>query len=84
MKEKSMTANGDKKTWRDMAATWLFQPGVSTVLLVVLVVLGIYTLKVIVPDHLALIQQGYERTEKAHEAQIKYIMDTLRDVHKAR
>jgi len=72
----------DKNSWWDLASTWLFQQGVSTVLLLVLVVLGIYTLKVIVPEHLALIQQGYERTEKAHEAQIKYIMDTLREVHR--
>ena len=69
-------------TWKDLFSSWLFQQGVSTVLLLVLVVLGIYTLKVIVPEHLLLIQQGYERTEKSHEAQIKYIMDSLREVHR--
>lgn len=62
--------------------TWLYSQGVSTVLLV-LILIAIYrafyyVLKTAIPDHLKTIQDGYERIQTSHERQVVTLADTFR------
>lgn len=67
---------------------WLYQQGVSTVLLILNVMLMAHFLNRIldkdIPEYRKEVQAGYERIELSHERQIKYIMDTLRETERNR
>lgn len=87
-----MSESPPQKTWKQLAADWLFAQGVSTVLLVVLVATLIYVIKVVVPEHIAMIQEGYREQRIAfqeslkqqaamHESTVKYIMDSHRQAN---
>lgn len=61
---------------QELAARWLFHQGVSTVLLFAILAGLIWTVKYVVPQHLAEIQAGYDRQEGAHEKNLKLIIDS--------
>lgn len=62
--------------------TWLYSQGVSTVLLV-LILVAIYRVfnhlvSIAIPKHLETIQEGYERIQSSHERQVVTLTDTFR------
>lgn len=61
----------DPKSWKEQAATWVFQQGVSTVLLVAILCYGAYisqyVVDVAVPKHLDAITTGFKMQAEAHE-----------------
>lgn len=92
-------ADMDRRTWKDIAARWLFGQDVSTVLLVIILAslwyMGYYAMNTAIPAHLQSIQAGYERMEKSHaesllrvetshNASIKYIADAFREAARER
>jgi hypothetical protein len=52
---------GNDDSFKALGAKWLFSQSVPTVLLVLLICCGFYGAKVLVPEHLHQIQEGYER-----------------------
>lgn len=68
-------ANGDQVSLKSRALDWLFQQGVSTVLLAAILGLlawgGKYMLEHAIPDHLRSIQEGYEH----NASNLKDVMD---------
>lgn len=80
----------DRKTWWERLVDWALQQGVSTVLLFVSVGLFIYTIQYVVPQHLLMIQSGYEalatinaqalaNQELKHSEQIRLITESHTD-----
>lgn len=95
VEEKRLATND--KSWKEIAARWLFGQDVTTVLLVGILVslwyFGWYAMTVAVPAHLGSIQTGYERIDAKHEAAyktqredhaelVKYIIDGLKEVRR--
>ena len=64
-------------TVKEKLADWLFNQGVSTVLLFMLVAIFAYGIKYMVPVHLKQIQEGYEKIESAHEREMNRVIDVL-------
>lgn len=64
-----------ERSWKDIAARWIFGQDVSTVLLVGILVslwyFGWYAMTQAIPAHLQSIQAGYERIEANHDASLK-------------
>ncbi len=86
--------NDDERTWKELAARWLFGQDVSTVLLVGILLslwfFGWYAMTKAIPDHIQSIQMGYEKIEKGHtddlketraanEALVRYIVDGFKE-----
>lgn len=76
------------KPWRRLVLEWLFNQGVSTVLLIINVTVMVYffnyALQTAIPAHLSAIQAGYDRNmqvmggalkqlEAAHTSQIEHM-----------
>lgn len=66
-----MTTNDNKQVdWKSIAATWLTQQGVSTILLFCTFVSGwygaAYLVNVAIPAHIASVKEGYAKYESSH------------------
>jgi hypothetical protein len=55
------TPTNGNASFKEAGVRWLFSQSVPTVLLVLLIGCGFYGAKVLVPEHLHQIQEGYER-----------------------
>lgn len=51
---------------REQLSDWLFQQGVSTVLLFAILAGGMYAARVMVPAHIESIKDGYQKIEDSH------------------
>ena len=56
---------------------WLYSQGVSTVLLVLILVAIYRVITTIIPKHLDTIQQGYEHLQSSHERNVTVITSTF-------
>jgi hypothetical protein len=63
-------------TWREIGMKWLVNQGVSTVLLFCIVFGGGYMAYVMIPQHLATIQQGYERIADRHDKAVEKLAES--------
>ena len=74
----------DVKTVWGAAARWLFGQEANTVMMFVLVGLlaagGYYAVTTAIPSHLASIQAGYERIDKAHNQQTTEARTAFKDL----
>ena len=52
---------------REQLSDWLFQQGVSTVLLFAILAGGMYAARVMVPAHIESIKEGYRQMEDSHK-----------------
>lgn len=69
-------------TWKEMTAKWLFSQGTSTVLLVAMLVSMGYIAQSVIPWHMQMMQQGYDRNAaelKAATAPLANSVDKLAD-----
>ena len=64
-------------TPRQRALDWLFNQGVSTVLLFSILMLGVYVVRDILPRHLEMIQSGYERMQEQHDNGLRQALDSF-------
>lgn len=75
------TVNDQAASWRTKAVEWIFSQGVSTILLLMILVGGYqvatYAFGVAVPAHLKQIQEGYERIEKSHDLRVRELIKTF-------
>lgn len=72
-----------KEGWQEMGARWLFSQQSNTVLLfcilAAIVLLGAYSIRYAIPEHLKQIQAGYEKIEVMQERQIKTVTEAFKD-----
>lgn len=75
------TVNDTSANWRTKAVEWIFSQGVSTILLLMILIGGYqvatYAFGVAVPAHLKQIQEGYERIEKSHDSRVRELIKTF-------
>ena len=67
--------------YRERILSWLFQQGISTVILTAqtasILWIGWYVVDKLIPQSIEHIHSGYERTEQQHEKDLKLVLDSF-------
>lgn len=64
-----------ERSVQDRILDWVGQQALSTVLLLALICVVVWGINVVIPDHLRMIQDGYERIEERQSAQFRAVTD---------